>query len=366
MRYSWLILLALSVTNCGSGNEAAESTDDPQGPESNLRLPALIRVSTPRIASELLLPLANIAVTSTGSVFALATINESPMLALFDSTGALLRRFGVLGEGPGEMLRAGSLTALGDTLVVVAPNRPVVIYFDLDGRLIRERRLKTSNSAGLRAAESTVELAIFHGAMGSVSQIISENLETGQITSIIDLTDPFIAAAAGAAGQGSALWPPAYVRDGERVLVGNGATYRIKAMPPYAGEPDVFGRDLPPRKRGPIEFAERKAIWERAASVPGPGKASALARLDTLEREVVPHFDANALHLDGQGRTWVFGGHQDSTFADVFIGPEFIGRHILPCLLPARGIAVNGVWVALRCHSYAEEGALELQVYRIE
>lgn len=61
---------------------------------------------------------------------------NDPALALYDSSGVLVRRFGRQGAGPGEFERSYPAW-LGDTLVVHDPGQSRISLFALDGTLIR-------------------------------------------------------------------------------------------------------------------------------------------------------------------------------------------------------------------------------------
>jgi hypothetical protein len=94
-----------------------------------------------------------------------------------------------------------------------------------------------------------------------------------------------------------------------------------------------------------------------------PGMNTA-ARLDTLERETLPHFRLGGLGRDASGRVLVVGSTGDSTFVDAFAGSQFLGRETLDCFTPTR-YAVNNGWIALQCRDRDEENrTYTIQLYR--
>lgn len=137
------------------------------------------------------------------------------------------------------------------------------------------------------------------------------------------------------------------------------------------GKPSLeFGREIPPRRRNAAAF-ERERRWItqqiRIGFVGPNGKRMALPglqeRLDTLDREVLPHFSRHGLAFDHAGRLWVIGETGDSAFADVFADTTFLGRIALSCRGPDRSISFNTRWLAMIC--LTPDGEPEIQLYRV-
>jgi hypothetical protein len=132
-----------------------------------------------------------------------------------------------------------------------------------------------------------------------------------------------------------------------------------------------FGRTVEPAHRGPRALALAVDAYREASLITSRGSLQTLppraqARLDTMAREVIPHFSRHGLHLDSTGRIWVVGTVGDSTFVDVFSDSVFLGRRVLPCFMPGRGIALTGQWLLLRCESYLDDTQPpSLQLYEI-
>jgi hypothetical protein len=90
-------------------------------------------------------------------------------------------------------------------------------------------------------------------------------------------------------------------------------------------------------------------------------------RLDSLPKQVLPHFSRHGLGYDARGRLLVIGEATDSTFVDVFADTAFLGRQMLPCTGHYASVSLNGEWLALLCTTDAAEGPpAELQLYRLE
>lgn len=79
-----------------------------------------------------------------------------PQVLLFDRAGALQRRLGREGEGPGEFSSVGSVVELaGDSIAVWDPDRRRISVFGVQGALQREVDLSTVAPASARASSNT-------------------------------------------------------------------------------------------------------------------------------------------------------------------------------------------------------------------
>ncbi len=163
--------------------------------------------------------------------------------------------------------------------------------------------------------------------------------------------------------------PPAYAVSRGRIAIGDPVGYRIQY---YRPEGNIeFGRDLSPRRRTRAALdQERRRIRQQlrmgfvgpdGKRIPVPGLQE---RLDTLDREVLPHFTRHGLAFDHAGRLWVVGETGDSSFADVFADTTFLGRLALSCRGPGRSISFNRRWLAMICLSDNDEP--EIQLYRAD
>ena len=66
---------------------------------------------------------------------------QTPYVAVFDNSGAIVRRIGRRGQGPGELSQPGTLGWIGDTLWVADQSQGVVA-FSSDGRFLRQSRFR--------------------------------------------------------------------------------------------------------------------------------------------------------------------------------------------------------------------------------
>lgn len=71
----------------------------------------------------------------------------SKELRFYGTNGALLRRVGANGDGPGEFRDFGGVVASSDTLYVFDPTLQRISWFSKDGQLIGSRQLESTGSA---------------------------------------------------------------------------------------------------------------------------------------------------------------------------------------------------------------------------
>jgi hypothetical protein len=168
-------------------------------------------------------------------------------------------------------------------------------------------------------------------------------------------------------------YPPTYGSAGPVSALGNGLEYEINLYNARGEATGTIRRTLPPRHRTPREqsLVEKRLRTLLAHGFRGPnGKVIAIPgtqeRLDTLSREVLPHFDRHGLWFDARGRLWVVGETRDSTFVDIFADTLFLGRTMLPCQGPSRSVSMNGTWLALVCKVSGDSGESELQLYHAD
>lgn len=294
--------------------------------------------------------------------------NESPFLRVYDSTGAELARFGRDGSGPGEVHGLVEMWGHGDTLVVYDESR-ATIRFRGDGTLLDESPVvgmewplsATVDSfdgyanIGARrpAPRPPIERRAIHG--------IEHRTLLGPGDSIFDLADSLTRFRSMPSG--------AWLGTPTRNYFGEGWTYTIGVYAPDGTRLGIIRRDLGPNQRSPAALARTRASLE-LANQPSPGPSGKLmapspsiqARLDTLERESIRHFEFGMLRVDGLGRLWVFGDLGEQTFADVFADTAFLGRHVLDCRKPRMRIAMAEDWFALQCHPDAPDADNPFQI----
>lgn len=296
------------------------------------------------------------------------------LITVVDTTGAVLARFGRKGKGPGEFAIPFFL-AFDDSLVLAFDAGLLrVVAFDQRGR---HRFTRVVPHAG-RALDLRAD-SVFVASGDGRHEVAIERVATATMEG-----RPFLAAGDSSsllaithwAGRPASRTPFAFAANDAVAVVAQPFSYRLQAYT-LDGRPAYrFGRDLPPRRRTPRELARARAALEKVVrrGIPGPkgervvpaGAREALARLAT---DTLRHFPViGALHFDGRGRLWVIGDIGDSSFADVFAGPRFLGRIPIGCADAQGAVSLNGRWLAMLCTVTDEDDPREvaLQLYRIE
>lgn len=306
--------------------------------------------------------------------------NSPPLIVSVDTTGAVISSWGIRGEGPGELHGDEWLLADDTMVVVVGAEGGRVQRFTRNGRLVDARSNPpmglpspgarghllwwTSNSRGAGPRSDFRQ-----GRMGELIEwCVPERCER----TLLGSDHRFVRRVDSAAPPpGSGAWP-AVVGDANSVWIADGYAYRIwrfdRSDPTYVAE---FGREVPARMITAREMEALEANWRRMEQSGVPGPNGRLFREDfTPERHFFrerarPHFQFNALAIDGRSRLWVIGRANDSTFLDVFADTIFLGRHMVPCKRTGYAAAVSGQWVALGCEDEEREAPYELRLYRI-
>lgn len=289
------------------------------------------------------------------------TGDESPFIRVYDSTGDELSRFGREGSGPGELSGRAEMWGFGDTLVVYDVARATIRYRG-DGTLIDESpimRIDNQLSATLDSIDGYADIGARRPAPRPSIERRAIHGTThrdllGSGDSIFDLADSLTKFRSMPSG--------AWLGTPTRNYFGEGWTYTIGIYAPDGRRLGIIHRDLGPNRRSPREL-ERLRSRLIASNSPREGpngttmspRPGIQARLDTLEREAIPHFAFGMLHVDGHDRLWVFGDLGEQTFADVFADTTFLGRHLLDCRRPRMRIAMATDWFALQCHPDAPD-----------
>jgi hypothetical protein len=303
-------------------------------------------------------------VSESGDVVFLASMTDQPMFRVVDSTGRRLQAFGRRGDGPGEFRGPLDLHLRGDSIWIFDGMRMFLVQYTTAGKLVKDSRALLFDIP-LAWTGDSVDHWMPPGLAPTKLPLIRRTLvgdTAGRV--VIAANDSGLLAILAAPPGGKRVTLLPYALGPNRIYLADAHHYQIFSYDASGHLLASFGRQLPPHRRGPREVAETRAGLIRAGkSFPG-----ASARLDTLEREVSPHFDRAPLHVDGSGRLWVIGLTNDSTTVDVFADTTFLGRTVLPCYLVRRGspVALTGHWLLLECAlPEAADLSSELQLYRI-
>ncbi len=313
-----------------------------------------------------------IAVSRSGHVAFVGSRRQvGPLVTVVDSAGHLVSEFGRPGGGPGELSGSLELHFADTTLVVVDLDQARISHFTPHGRFLGGRRIP-AGARPLAVVRDSIDLLT--RTREGRAEIVRLPLRDGAGRTVVPPADSFLPhATAGNRAAGQDV--PPYAADGSRVAIAEPKGYVIAAYDPRGVRSFMASRQaLEPRRRTARELEEASARIRRLmrSGMPGPtGGRVAIGgleeRLDSLPKQVLPHFSRHGLGYDARGRLLVIGEASDSTFVDVFVDTTFLGRRMLPCTGHYASVALNGEWLALLCTTDAAEGPpVELQLYRLE
>jgi hypothetical protein len=174
-------------------------------------------------------------------------------------------------------------------------------------------------------------------------------------------------------GLNAALSMPYVASTDDDLWIGDGWNFTLRRYRADGSVLTTIHHDSPPNAMGPRqvrltrESIERMPRFDRGPNGERIPLVDQRGRLDTLERERIPHFTRNPLHLDEHGRLWVIGLSRDSTSVDIFADTTWVGRTMLPCFASRIGTraALGPGWLLLECEIDDSDWPTELQLYRV-
>jgi hypothetical protein len=284
---------------------------------------------------------------SDGTIVLYDDRGDGNLYSVIDSRGALVRRLGRIGDGPGEV-RGGEMVGLVDSSFLL-DQEPRFTVFALSGRVVSSRVLTTV--AFLRAAVSDSQaLGVQPFRGGDFPVLVSVN--RGPVRMLVPASDSFVAAAfpPGLPPDGHPRIPVVGARDSGFVL-GDGWNYQLGLYDWTGALVRVLRRRLPRPQPTPRRVdREIEATLRSLRSVRGHRPDDSVRVRDDVMRTPQEFFRHNGhLGLDGQGRIWVVGIDADSGYADLFNDHRFLGRLPLPCADFDGQWSVNGDWLVLAC-----------------
>ncbi len=294
-----------------------------------------------------------------------------PLLTVVDSAGRLVSEFGRPGGGPGELSGSLELRFADTTLVVVDLDQARISHFTPHGRFLGGRRIP-AGARPLAIVRDSIDLLT--RTREGRAEIVRLPWRDGAGRTVVPATDSFLPHATSGNRSAGQDVPP-YAADGSRVAIAEPKGYFIATYHSRAARSSMASRrELEPRRRTTRELEEASARIRRLmrSGMPGPsGGRVAIGgleeRLDSLPKQVLPHFSRHGLGYDARGRLLVIGEASDSTFVDAFADTAFLGRQMLPCTGHYASVSLNGEWLALLCTTDAAKGPpAEIQLYRLE
>ncbi len=275
--------------------------------------------------------------------------NGDPAVALFGPDLSNITMVGKKGSGPGEFTAAAGYSVFsGNTL-----------YVQVGSRIVSIARSGDSWQAASWAIEPSYQLLSVTPDSADFWEISAKEgfpilrlgIRGNAPRRLLGAADSFYKRLVTPLGgeQGEPRRPIVTSNDSLLVAAG-GYTYELMQLDLRTRRAIYFGRQMPPRRRTPIELAESQARW--AGGIVGPGgqtlRSPVLqAKYDRLATDTLPHFRPGGLSLVGN-TLLVVGQANDSGFVDMFRGGAFIGRSIIPCATAASP-SIAWPWLAVLC-----------------
>jgi hypothetical protein len=315
-----------------------------------------------------------VAVSGGGTIGVLGSIDSASQyqLTLVDPTTGRRHFTGRSGAGPGELSDSWAILGGDSGVDVYDMRRSAVVRFADDGRLRDEFPLPGTGGYLLAVAGDSIDImAMRWNVQADSAALVTRYPAHGGAGRVLFwTTDSFVnrvISKPGRPGTAGVVLP--YAQTTGSLVVIDPLGYILQVYDEAGHLRYRIRRDVAPRRRDSeslrqLQHDMREAIREAGGRTGLGGQAA--ARLDTLEREVLPQVLWPGMGFDQRGRLVVVGTVGDSTFVDFFSGSRFLGRRVLACRTPTRRVGVHGSWLTLLCeHSESMESPFQLQLYHI-
>lgn len=287
-----------------------------------------------------------------------------------------LGRFGRRGRGPGEVEFLGGLVGGRGVVTVQETGGSRFIRYDISGKHLWTAPAQAP--VALLAVRGDSMDVVWEG--GEVLEIRRLDIRRHAGRVLLAAGDSTVLAWRGPGSPGSPVGFASFA-DG-RVVSLNPMTYELQFHDHLGTPTERVQRGLRPRLPTPREvnrFAERLQ-QSRGRPYYGPdGRAYDLGagpteaeRLEAYRIRPLPHFHGlgGGAWTEGTERLWVLGQANDSTWLDLFEGPQFVRRWTLPCAGTDRQVssAAGGGYLVLLCEVDDPTGevAARIQLYRMD
>lgn len=263
---------------------------------------------------------------------------EEKVLTLRMRSGRFLN-FGPRGDGPGEIRDPLGYRVADSFVVVLDRANQRLSRWSHDGRLMDQRSVNIPISPEFVPLNGNRWL--LPGAIRDRVRVVVLDGTTGAVSEINLAADSFVAAHWGNPRL-AAENPPALGTWYGGFVLGDRMSYALGFFDWHGVRIGVVDQNAGRNQPGAQAVARVAAERERT------GRPLSPAATDAVARNPQPWF-SRRIREDGFGRTWLIGESNDSAYADVYSGPRFLGRLVLPCLEIGPRWDLQGEWLAVIC-----------------
>lgn len=299
-------------------------------------------------------------VSESGAVLFVSNSSSDERLAVADSTGRIVRRFGRQGDGPGEVRSAEPVAATRAGYTTWDPTLARLSEWGSSGQHLRSIAIPT----GIRPSVEVPGGYLGAQRNGRGWRPVLIDKATGQGREMLKASDTLFDIKPSPIA-GAPFVSPVFGIWADGFLVGNANEYTLTL---YRWDGQVV-RTLSRTLKRERTSAGRVEAFLRVIPNIAQRPAGEIARLrEQASGMMLPYFTPGGVpSTDADGRLWVLGVAADSGFADVFSADRFLGRIALACRGYQGSFSVKGNWLALAClpDNPAFDGDAVIKLFRI-
>lgn len=247
--------------------------------------------------------------------------------------------FGPWGDGPGEMRNPMGYGVADSVVFIFDKSNQRLAQWTLAGRFLDERPV-TNLRAMFFAPLGGQRWLIPGKALDQMSVGVLDG-QTGEFTAL-DLAEDVFVKAHWPDVRESFTNPPSIGAWHGGFMLGDSRTYSLGFFDWSGTRVAVYEQGL-----GPNRYSDA-AIERMVAEFKLVGRTLSPVAKRRLRDEPSPRFSIR-IRMDDLERTWLVGEHDGKAFADVFSGPEHLGRIEIPCVDVGPFWDVQGEWLAVVC-----------------
>jgi hypothetical protein len=247
--------------------------------------------------------------------------------------------FGPWGDGPGEIRSPWGYGVTDSLVVIVDMSNQRLSQWTIDGSFVNERRVVISRAQFFAPLDG--QRWLIPGRVRDQLSVGVLDGETGGFTAF-DLSEDVFFKAHWPGFRESLTNPISMGAWYGGFVLGDGRTYSLGFFDWSGNRVAVYEQG-----RGRNRYSDA-AIERMVADFKLVGRTLSPVAKQRLRDQSAPWFSIR-IRKDGLERTWLVGEHDGSAFADVFIGPDYLGRLTIPCVDVGPNWDLQGEWLAVVC-----------------